>query len=345
MTGEARKRGIRSDILMGFLSAVIYSTVFLSPVFLLPVQGIGARKGYRALLNAASVSFLAIALIQLVIFFRSGAAGMGLFLSGLSAPFALLLAIIFTAAPSLKKMDFTFRVIIASILASLIVLPFLLMLGKSPEIYAIFTEAGERANELIGNESINAEYLWESLKAAMLSSFGSAIFILVYLSAWIGARYDRRRNPLPEIIPADELTAVNELKEEIHPDEEALEAMPELPPLLESYKVPGITVWFFMVSWAFILLNRFIPSTLLFAAGWNLAIMFSIVYAFQGLAIILALARRKGMATAARALAPLLIIIVILGGKIGLIVMGAVALLGTLETWTDLRKNSKGESE
>lgn len=342
-------------IALGGLSAVLYSTVFLSPLFLVPVQASGARKGFRSMLISASASGLGACAIQLLFALRAGTVEPGMLLAGMVAPLAMLIALLLVAAPKFRHIDVSLRTMFATVVAAAITLPSLIAAGKSPQLRVLFNEAAGSATEILGTEAVNADVLWQTMSGAVLASFGAVIFVLVFLSLWLGSRYALTgilpvQNSKP-VLPSDSAPAGTEAASETHAAATELrlvriQAHPDpvsLPPPLAMFRVSQSLVWGLLASWAAILAGRFVHLGALTAVAWNLAITFSVVYAFQGLAVALALAERKGMAPAVRAFGPIVLVLLIASGTVGLVAVGLFALLGTLETWIPFRTIPKGE--
>lgn len=358
MTERAGAKPYLMPLALGALSAALYSTVFLSPLFLVPVQAVGARRGHKAMLVSAAVSAAGSGLVQLALTLKAGAEGSaGLVAAGVLAPVALLCAILLLAAPALRKLDFTLRGLLAGAVAALLALPSLVLAGSNPMLRQLFGEATQSAAEVLGTQALDAQALWQTLSQAVMSSFGATLFALVFLSAWLGSRYAvmgllpmRDGKPvLPEQATPDAQSGTDTAEGQAAPDQlrlVRLQAHPDpvaLPPPLGAYRVPTFLVWGLLLSWAAILAGRFVSLGAASAVAWNLAITFSVVYAFQGLAVALALAERAGMATAARAFGPIALVLLIASGKLGLLAMGLLALLGTLETWIPFRIIPKGD--
>ena len=98
-------------------------------------------------------------------------------------------------------------------------------------------------------------------------------------------------------------------------------------------------VWGFIVSWALVLLLRFVSAPLLLGiAAMNLAGVWTLVYAIQGFTVVYARIRRRNRNVRSMTLFIILVAIGLLIPGINLIVLIGVPALGVLETFFDLKK-------
>ena len=104
-------------------------------------------------------------------------------------------------------------------------------------------------------------------------------------------------------------------------------------------------VWGFIISWALVLLMRFVSAPLLlWIAVWNLALVWTVIYAIEGFSVVFARLRRRSPALRSMAL---LIMVLVLGTfvpGINFIVLIGLPLLGVLESFFDLKKQG-GKNE
>ncbi len=106
-----------------------------------------------------------------------------------------------------------------------------------------------------------------------------------------------------------------------------------------SWKLPEALVWFFLSSWLVVLIDQLFGLNNTLRIGvWNIALFLGILYAVQGLAIILYKLNAKGKKIRAVRLFMIVTILTILlqGLNIG-IVLG-LPILGVTETWFTYRK-------
>jgi hypothetical protein len=242
-----------------------------------------------------------------------------------------------------------YRVLGAGCAAALLSYPTFAFAAADPSIRALFDEAFGRAMPGLVSSGIDSGALWDMVKFVVASSFGAILLVFVLFSSWIGTRIGLKvRIAYPETgsidVPSDDLSS-----QDSAPAESANGvAIPVnqiiLPPSLAAYNVPSPLVWALLASWATILFNRFVPAPAIAAVAWNVAIALSICYGIQGFAVALALAGRVGLASAARLLAPITLILLMVSGTAGLMAVGVFAVLGTLETWIPFRAAHEGDT-
>ena len=324
MFDEARLKRYSTQALMGVLSAVLYSTVAFMPLFLVPLQIAGVRKGFKAMIASAVFSSFIIAVWQTLALARSGGSSAGMLAMSISTPAAMTIALVCMAMPRFSTFSFPSRALFGAAVASTISLPSIFAALKEPGVRALFIEAFEMAGSAIGAGALDAETLWSAMRTGIASSYGAILFVFLFFSAWSGSRFgDSLRFKTNPAVPEKD--------------------QPSLPPALSAYRVPAPFVWALLAAWSGLLLNRFFPSFVLSAVTLNVALALSICYGVQGLAVAGALAERVGLAPALRILAPIVLILLLVSGTAGLIALGVLALLGTLETWIPFRAAPKGE--
>ncbi len=322
MLDEARLKRFSIPALLGVLSAVLYGTVALMPIFLVPLQFSGTRKGFRAMIASAAASSAIIGVWQTIALARAGVVSASTLAIGVSAPLAMILALIAMASPRLGRLPFAVRALLGAALASAISLPTIFTAIKDPAVRDMFVAAFESAGSALGADSLDAETLWTALKTGIASSYGAVLFAFLFLSAWIGSRLGA--SPRFAKVPEGDIS---------------------IPPSLSAYRLPGPLVWALLAAWAGLLVNRFFPSFVLSAVALNAALALSICYGVQGLAVVDALAERAGLAPALRILGPIALILLLASGVAGLAAVGALALLGTLETWIPFRAVTKTKGD
>lgn len=303
---------------LGAASAALYGSMVLMPAFLVPIQASGARRGYRSLLASAAVSCALIAAWQVMLLGRSGSLDAASLAISLSVPLAMAGALALMGLPALGKVSFPVRALAGGALASAAALPSMAMAADDPGVRAVFEDAMAKTMGALGTAAPDAEQVWLAVQTGVASSFGAVIFLFIFVSAWIGTRLGQSRSAENAGLPDGEGSMA-------------------LPPSLSAYRLPAPLVWGLLASWGAMLATRFFPSSLLLAASLNVAIALSICYGVQGLAVAGALAERVGMAPALRIVGPLALVLLLASGTAGLIAIGALALLGTLETWIPFR--------
>ncbi|MBO8435560.1 MAG: hypothetical protein IAA97_01080 [Spirochaetes bacterium] len=104
-------------------------------------------------------------------------------------------------------------------------------------------------------------------------------------------------------------------------------------------------VWGFIISWALVLLFRFVSAPLLlWIAVWNLALVWTVIYAVEGFSVLFARLRRHSPMLRSMTLLFLVIVLGTLVPGINFVVLIGLPLLGVLESFFDLKKRG-GENE
>lgn len=324
---DENRLGHRSlPILAGALSSVFYGSVALMPIFLVPIQYTGARRGFKAMVGSAAVSSIVIAAWQTIALARADILSAGTVAVGVSTPLALAIALVAMAWPRLARFSFTIRALVAAAVASALSLPALFAAIRDPAVRAMFLDAFETASSALGAEVLDAEALWSALRTGVASSYGAVLFAFLFLSSWSGSSLGRAM---------DARTGGRD---------DAPESLTIQVPNLVAYRVPRGLVWALLAAWTALLVNRFVSVPVFSAVALNAALALSICYGVQGLAVVRALAERVGLAPALRLIGPLAIILLLVSGVGGFVAIGLLALLGTLETWIPFRAVTEGES-
>jgi len=302
---------------MGALTAAFYGTIALAPLYLVPLQIAATNRGHRAMYVSSVFAAAIITVWQIVLLARAGAMSAGTLALGLSAPAAMIIALVLMALPRFKGIPFAIRALTGGALASLVCLPSFIAAAGDEGVKNIFMAAFTSATTAVGADVPDTEALWSAIKTGVASSFGAIVFIFLFASAWLGSRLGSFRK---------------------------VDAEGDVP-TLGTYHLPVPLVWWLLGAWAALLVNRFYPSFVLSAVALNAATALSICYGVQGLAVANALAERIGMAPVARLIMPIVLILLVASGIAGFIAVGVLALLGTLETWIPFRTvTSKGDT-
>ncbi|MFH2114993.1 MAG: DUF2232 domain-containing protein [Spirochaetota bacterium] len=345
MTLSPNARRYLVPVLLGALSALLYGTVMAAPIFLVPVQVSGVRSGFRMMVTSALAAMLTIVIWQFALLARSGALGLATAALTAASPAALLLALVLLAYPRFVHLPFVYRVLVAGFTAALLSYPTFAFAAADPSIRGLFDEAFGKAMPGLVSSGIDAGALWDMVKVVVASSFGAILLVFILFSSWIGTRIGlKARAAYPERGDHDDLVAQDETSSGTIPEVSMPVSHIVLPPSLDAYSVPGPLVWALLAAWAAILFNRFVPAPAFAAIAWNVAIALSICYGIQGFAVALALAGRVGLASAARLLAPLTLILLMVSGTAGLVAIGVFTALGTLETWIPFRAAHEGDT-
>jgi len=273
------------------------------------------------MLVSSAVAMTGIAVWQTILLSNAGVLSGATIALGISAPLALVVALAMMAMQQFSHIQFALKALLGALLASLACLPSFVFALKDEGLRQMFQDTFAAASAAVGANIPNSDRMWEIVKSGVASSFAAILFMFLFASAWIGTRFG--------------MTVFRKAS-----DEDAA----SLPPALSEYRLPHSLVWVLLASWASLIFARFFPSLLLSAVALNATLALSICYGVQGLAVAGAVAERAGLATVARLLGPVAVILLLVGGTAGVIFAGAIALVGTLETWIPFRAATKGES-
>lgn len=318
----------------GLLSAVLYCTMFLALFFLIPLLIAGAKKGFKTMALGAGVSALLISGFQIVLAVLLGEKSTTLNLLVLLPPLGMIAGLVFIAAPIAQRFSFITRAVLGGIIAALAALPSIFYLRTSPDLIVFLNEVFSQMAALMPSAVQDVEKFRVLMLQMVERGFGAMFFLFIFINAWVGARL----SAIPVVLPVPQGAGSSEA-----PIVQFLPGRLSLAPQLQDYKVPTWMVWFLLVSWAVILLSRYVASPALNALAWNVALSFSVCYAVQGLAVLHVRLAHSRMAPAARFIVTMLLVLVAVGGPAGYAVAALLSLAGTLETWMPLRNIPKGE--
>ena len=253
------------------------------------------------------------------------------------------------AWPRFEHIPFVYRVLGSGFAAALLSYPTFAFAAADPSIQALFDDAFGKAMPGLASSGIEVGALWDMVKYVVASSFGAILLVFVLFSSWIGTRIGlKARAAYPESsssdVPSADLAIQNAAPTESTTDVSLPARQIVLAPSLDGFSVPSPLVWALLAAWSAILFNRFVPAPAFAAIAWNVAIALSICYGIQGFAVVLTLAGRVGLAPAARLLAPITLILLMVSGTAGLVAIGVFAVLGTLETWIPFRTAHEGDT-
>ena len=318
----AGRKNFLIDAASGLIAGFLYLSFLVSFAFLIPVQRSFAARNTRSGLTAAGIALLAIIAGQGIRLMSLGAFDFGLFLAS-SVPPLMFLAALCLINLRLGRLGIGAKVLIASLLLSLVASPFVFRATGDPTFIASVKAYIAMATS---NSSIDSSALPgvdESIRASIAtlrSAFAPLVFWMLGFSWLYGSRLAARSMALS----LEEREArIARLK-------------------LGNFKVPQLALWPTLATWAFLLvalaakLGR-LPSTI----AWNLALCSASLYAVQGLGIMGYLSERYPLARLVRLLLPLVIILIVLNPTAGALVLIVLPMLGITEVWFPYR-NLKG---
>ncbi|MDD3903117.1 MAG: DUF2232 domain-containing protein [Sphaerochaeta sp.] len=109
---------------------------------------------------------------------------------------------------------------------------------------------------------------------------------------------------------------------------------------IARWKAPEINLWVFLGAWTVVLLMMILKASYIVRAlALNIALGSSVLFAVQGIAIVLYIVRRKGLAISTGRLLSTIFFIAMVVPGLNVLVVFVLPLLGVTETWIVYRKN------
>jgi hypothetical protein len=316
-----------ASVAAGFVSGILYLSLALAMFFLLPIQIVFGRSGWKAGLFAAFTSILAISAGQVWRMSGFGMTGAASLLIALLPPAILTLSIVALNAPVWSGVDPLFRALGITLALSLAALPLVFDLGRDGAFTSLLEESigaittpltknlGESYEAKAFAASLDVKNLVADAKSILVSSYAAFIFIIDAGSWWLGSRLSGKAGAGRKNLPA-----------------------------LRDFRIPYAILWPVLGAWAcvFVSLAFSISFGGVFPAiAWNTALVLSLCYATQGVGIISHLLSRRGAPGIMRLAIALSILTMLASPVAGSLLAGALAILGITEVWIPYR-NPKG---
>ncbi len=335
MSDEARSARrvpsiLAASLTAGLVSALLYLSVLLSFVFLLPVQFAYERRGRSCGMIAAGCALFAVTAGQLARVAGLGGSDAlaalvpGDYLSLVLPPFILLGGLVFVNAPIMSGLHEVYRSLLAVALCSLVALPGIIALGAdaafSQHLEASIGEAlkplvaqmGEGYEASAVKAALDPAALVAQAKTVALSGFAAMLYALIGLNRWLGTRLAALGRPVVSV------------------------------PRLAEYRLPFTLVWPFLAAWAGVLAARYFSAPLPLAAlAWNSALVLSLSYAVQGIGIASHLMNRWNLPRSLRIALTAFMVLMFATPPFGVVLAAVFPLLGVTEVWIPYR-NPKG---
>ncbi len=109
---------------------------------------------------------------------------------------------------------------------------------------------------------------------------------------------------------------------------------------VSRWKVPEVTLWVFLGTWTLVLLLILLKASSLYRSlALQVALSSSVLYAVQGMAIVVHFVLRKGIAVNTTRLFSTLFLLAFLIPGVNVLVVFVLPLLGVTETWIMYRRN------
>jgi hypothetical protein len=328
-----RRKPNATFIVAGLTSSLLFLSMFLACAFLLPVQIIFGRRGWREGMAAVGVSALGIAIAEASKLAVSGSFAQqdGRMMTGIVAlagtvltPVVLLLALALMNAPLWGHLDPAYRILGVTAASALIALPVLLSIERDASIAAFLEERiravltplrnavtdssdGYEASALAA--SLDPKDIVATSFALLRNSFAAILFTLLGGSWWLGNRMSGRGSR------GWEQTAS-----------------------LEDLRLPYAFLWGFLAFWSFMLAVELLKiQGVAPAVAWNCALVVSLAYAAVGLGIVTYLLKAWNTPKSLR-ICLAIIAVLSLATPLGIAVVVSLPLLGVTEIWIHYRK-------
>ncbi len=324
----------------GVASASLWLSVFLAPLFLIPLQVAFGRLGKKGAGLAVGSSILVLAPAEI---WRVADVGRGIaaldILAALAFPLGAILVLILINGSFLERIPHSVRTLALGLIAGAIAAPAVASLLSDEGLRAALTQSISRlverfvgvlpgtatAQQAPGGPPVggyDAAALAASFDPAemvtttmnVFASCYAALFCLLFGGSWwIGSRLSG----------------------------EGSAARRTAPPL-SGFRAPRALVWPFLASLGLLLIVLYLKAGLAYRAiAWNLVLAMSLVYAAQGLGIVAHVFDRLRMPRGFRIAFAVAVLISAIGSPIGAALVAILPLLGVTELWIPYR-NPKG---
>lgn len=331
--------GIRNDrvaswriaaIAVGAASASLWLSVYLAPLFLIPVQLAYGKMGRKAGLLAIAASVIVLLPFEA---WRAVDAGLGLGpadLAGILAfPLACLAAMAIINARFAERLRPLYRILALGVIVGIAAAPavaFLLsdsafkdaLTRSVSALVSRFTVDGggisDKSYDVAASlAALDPAQLVASTLATFASCYVALICVLFGASWWVGNRLSG----------------------------EGSEGRRHSPPLSEL-RAPDVMVWPFFASLGFLLVVLYFKAGFGFRAfAWNLVLAMSLVYTAQGMGIVSHFLRRMNVPGGFRIAFAVIAFASALLSPTGAFLLAILPLLGLTELWIPYR-NPKG---
>ncbi len=317
MTQQEKRAWIDVGIAALIATFLLQSRLF-ALFFLVPLQSIRVRRGHVAFWYAAASMIAFVAGLKLVQMTRLGIGfDAAFFFLDLFVPISLCLGLWLIDAPVLASHKREYKLIAATALGSVGVLPVFGVLASAE----VLTEVVQAQIVMLagGSELVNSGVIDEIVTTAITALYGSfSLGIAVVLGAgWY-------------------LGTVLALR--------GTERVEDAPSLLQFRTEPRL-IWAFLVSWAIALIGFYVDIGLLRPVATNIGLVLALIYAVQGVGIIRFLMARFGLGRGARIGIGIAAFFVVLIPGLNLVVVFGVPGLGLAELWVNFGRTETNSKE
>ncbi len=296
-------------------AALLYLSGGLFMFFLVPLAIIALRRGDEGYLVAAVGTLVIVAITRGIMAVQVGVGLSGFFFFGeLAMPAGLLVGFGLLRYLRGRVPQWAYRYALATGVATLGAVPVMAALGGSTGFEgAMEAQIGQMMRNLgAGDPDMAAQMIVDEAMEMVLRSFALFFGIVLGLGALLGRHLVAR-------FSADE---------------------PYTPPV-DRVAVPDAAVWPLLGGWALVGLDVLGNVGFLGYAGWNLALLFTLIYAVQGVGVAAALMARAGMNARSRRFAGIGLIAALFIPGINLLVALGIPALGVSELWVDFKREKE----
>ncbi|MFP4330038.1 MAG: DUF2232 domain-containing protein [Spirochaetaceae bacterium] len=309
---EAQRRAWAETGGAAVASALLYLSGALFMFFLVPLGALAVRRGSHGYQVAAVATLLVIAVTRGV---QAGGALTPLLLLGeVSMPGGILLGFATIPAAGRRIRPWAYRFALAVGIATVGALPVMVALGNAPGFEGVLEAQLVEVMQNLGAEDpqIAAEMIVEEAMEMVFRSFALLFALIIGLGALLGRHLVSR-------FSAEE---------------------PYTPPV-DRVAVPDESVWPLLVGWALVAMNALAGIGFLGYLGWNLALVFTLIFAVQGVGVTAALASRSGMTARSRRLAAVGLVVSLFVPGVNMAIALAIPALGVSELWVDYKREKE----
>jgi MFS family permease len=317
-----RRKPDAALLVAGIASGLLYISVLLSFVFLVPVQIAFGRFGRRAGMAAAGVAVGGIVVVLGWRLVAAGAFGALSIVAGIVPPVVLFGALALINAAFWHGWAAVYKVLLVTAVCAIAALPVIVSLERDTSIAAYLEErigaflaplrsaSGEGYDASALAASLDPKELVASSIATLRNSYAAVLLFLIGGSWRLGNRLSgpgsRGRE---ETAPIDE------------------------------FRLPYLLLWAFLAAWSLVLAAVLMhaPETIA-AFAWNCAIALALLYAAQGLGIITHVLKRWNMPRFLRIVIAAMALLALATPTTSIAVAVALPLFGVTEIWIPYRK-------
>lgn len=293
-------------------AALLYLSGGLFLFFLVPLSVIMLRRGKEGYLVGAVGTLLIIGASR---GFMARQAGLGLtggyLLGELSMPTGILVGfgLLWWLKPYVRP--WAHRFALGAAAASLGALPVMLLLGGSAGFQNALESQMSQVLQNLGavEPGMAAEMIVDEAMRMVLRSFALFFGLILGIGALLGRHLVARFSSQE----------------------------PYTPPV-DRVAVPENSVWPLLSGWALVSADALLGLGFLGYLGWNVALVFTLIYAIQGVGIAATVADRSGMSHRGRRLAGVGLIAALFIPGINLLISLGVPALGVSELWVDYKR-------